>query len=597
MFERLFAFAAVSAFLLSFCSTALSILTDVTNDAGVIATGTMSEGVGWGDFNGDGLLDIFVANFEAENALYISNGDGTFTDAAEKAGVALTDDSPSQGVALGDYDNDGDLDIYLAQYGDRNRLYRNNGNGVFSDVSRDANVGDEGNGMTAAFLDYDNDGWLDIYVVNDGQSNRLYHNEADGTFDDATSDAKIGYNGAGRDAVVGDYNDDGYLDIYVVNDAEPNILYRNEGDGVFEDVSAKAGVNDNGNGRTAAFGDVDNDGDLDLYLANGDMNDVDRHWFFVNKGDGTFEDGTKAAGIDASGQRSSVTFLDYDNDADLDICVIIWGSPNMLYSNNGDGTFVNVARDEKLRRVYSNYAAAFADYDNDGDLDMFLANSTFRDQFNFDGAPNALYRNDLEGGNNWLHIKLTGMGGNSSGIGAKVFVKTGDVRQMREVTSGGLAQDSLIVEFGLGQAGKADTVWVEWPSGEVASFSDVKANQVFVITEGRAVEPSSDKLVVTWGRMKNRLYQNYPNPFNPETWIPYQLAEDADVKIKIHNMAGQLVRTLHLGHKPAGFHTTKGKAAYWDGKNETGEYAASGIYFYTIRAGNFTAAKKMAVSR
>jgi hypothetical protein len=458
-------------------------------------------------------------------------------------------------------------------------------------------VGDEGNGMTAAFLDYDNDGWLDIYVVNDGQSKKLYRNEADGTFDDATADAKVGYNGEGRDAAVGDYNNDGYVDIYVVNDGEPNILYRNDGDGRFEDVSAEAGLDDGGSGRTAAFGDVDNDGDLDLYLANGDMNDVDKHLFFVNKGDGTFEDGSKAAGIDASGQRSSVTFLDYDNDADLDIFVIIWGSPSKLYSNNGDGTFVNVARDEKLRQVYSNYAAAFADYDNDGDLDMFLANSTFRGQFNLNGAPNALYRNDLEGGNNWLHIKLTGMGGNSSAIGAKVFVTTGDVRQMRQITSGGLAQDSLTVEFGLGQAQKADTIQVKWPSGEVVSFGDVNANQVFVITEGRAVEPSSDKLIITWGRMKNHLYQNYPNPFNPETWIPYQLVEDADVNIKIHDAAGRLVKALYLGHKPAGLYISKYRAAYWDGKNEAGEEVSSGVYFYTIRAGDFAAAKKMVTAR
>lgn len=596
MSKKLFVFIVVFTLPIYFCFAAFSVLTDVTKDAGVIATGTMSEGVGWGDFNGDGFLDILVANFDAANALYINNGDGTFTDTAKEAGVALAD-SPSQGVALGDFDNDGDLDIYLAQYGNRDQLYRNDGNGKFFDVARDANVADEGNGMTAAFLDYDNDGWLDIYVVNDGQANRLYHNEADGTFEDAAADARVGYSGAGRDVVVGDYNNDGYVDIYVVNDGESNILYRNDGDGVFEDASVKAGVNDSGSGRTAAFGDVDNDGDLDLYLANGDMNDVDRHWFFVNKGDGTFEDGTKAAGIDASGQRASVTFLDYDNDADLDICVIIWGSPNMLYSNNGDGTFVNVAKDEKLRRVYSNHAAAFGDYDNDGDLDMFLANSTFRGQFNFDGAPNAFYRNDLEDGNNWLHIKLTGIGGNSSAIGTKVFVKTGDVRQMREITSGGLAQDSLTVEFGLGQAQKADMIQVKWPSGEVVSFGDVDANRLFVITEGRAVEPSSDKMIMTWGGIKNCLYQNYPNPFNPETWIPYQLVEDVDVSIRIYDIAGQLVRTLHLGRKPAGFYISKHKAAYWDGKNQAGEIVSNGVYFYTIQAGDFTAAKKMAATR
>ncbi len=596
MSKKLFAFTVFSALILSLCSVALSILTDVTNDAGVTAIGTMSEGVGWGDFNGDGFLDIFVANFQSQNAVYINNGDGTFTNTADQAGVSVKDDS-SQGMAIGDFDNDGDLDVYLTEYGERNRLYRNNGSAVFFDVARDANLGDEDNGMAAAFLDYDNDGWLDIYVVNDGQGNRLYHNEGDGTFGDDTFDAAVGYSGEGRDVVVGDYNNDGHMDIYVVNDGEPNVLYRNDGDGMFVDVSAEAGVNDSGSGRTAAFGDVDNDGDLDLYLANGDMNDVDTHVFFVNKGDGTFEDGTRAAKMDVSGQRASVTFLDYDNDADLDICIIIWGSPNVLYSNNGDGTFMNVARDEKLRKVYSNHATAFADYDNDGDLDMFLANSTFRDQFNFNGAPNALYRNDLEAGNNWLHIELQGIVSNRSAIGARIAVTIAGVRQMREITSGGLAQDSLVAEFGLGQAQKADMVQIEWPSGEIVSFGNVEANQLLVITEGLAVEPPSSKLIITWGRAKSSLYQNYPNPFNPETWIPYQLAEDADVSIKIHNVAGQLVRTLHPGHRPAGLYISKHKAAYWDGKNEMGEDVSSGVYFYTIQAADLIATKTMAISR
>ena len=590
MLEKLFAFLLVFTVILSFCSSAFSIFTDVTKDAGVISTGTMSEGVGWGDFNNDGLLDIFVANFEAQNSVYINNGDGTFIETADQAGISAKND-PTQGIAIGDFDGDGDLDIYLAQYGDGNRLYRNKGNGVFSDVSK------ESGGMAVAFLDYDNDGWLDIYVVNDGQNNRLYHNEGDGTFIDLAADARVDYNGDGRDAIVGDYNNDGLVDIYVVNEDEANILYRNEGDGIFEDVSAAAGVNDIGVGRTAAFGDIDNDGDLDLYLANGDVNDVDKHLFFVNKGDGTFEDGSKAAGIDVSGQRASVTFLDYDNDADLDISIIIWGSPSVLYSNNGDGTFVNVAKDEKLRRVYSNHATTFGDYDNDGDLDMYLANSTFRNQFNFNGAPNVLYRNDLENGNNWLHIKLKGMVSNSSAIGARISVITGDVRQTRQITSGGLAQDSLTAEFGLGQAQEADRVQVNWPSGEITSFNNVAANQLFTITESLAVEPSSDKLIMTWGGVKNGLYQNYPNPFNPETWIPFTLLKTERVSIRIYDMAGRSIRTLELGEKAAGVYTSKGKAAYWDGRSDAGEKVASGVYFYRIQAGDFNAIRKMILVR
>ena len=138
-----------------------------------------------------------------------------------------------------------------------------------------------------------------------------------------------------------------------------------------------------------------------------------------------------------------------------------------------------------------------------------------------------------------------------------------------------------------------DSIQVRWPSGEVASLGNVDANQLLVIREGLAIEPSSDKLITTWGRAKNHLYQNYPNPFNPETWIPYQLAEDADMDIKIHDIAGRLVKTLHLGEKPAGLYIDKCRAAYWDGKNEAGEELSGGVYFYTIQVDEFTATRKM----
>ena len=588
-------------------SFAQTTFTDVTKKAGV-----GHEGSGWGtafgDYNNDGYIDIYVANNGA-NVLYCNNGDGTFTEITKEAGVG--DIRWSIGAIFGDYDNDGDIDIYVENAGGGNALYRNNGDGTFTDVTDDAGVGHNVTGHAAAFFDYDNDGYLDIYVTIDGPPNILYHNNGDGTFSNATSAAGVGATGTSVGIAFGDYDNDGHLDIYVGNFwKDTDVLYRNNGDGTFTDVTDEAGVTKKLSTGGVAFGDYDNDGHLDIYVGNGDGANV----LYRNNGDGTFTDVTDEANVGHTGAADNVAFGDYDNDGYLDIYVVngtIYAREevDVLYRNNGDGTFIDVTDEAGIGGEGPGIGVAFGDYNNDGFLDIYVSNGSMLK------AANVLYRNNGNM-NDWLHIKIVGTKSNKDGIGARVKVVAGALSMIRQVGGdSAYSQNSLPVEFGLGRNTEADLVEIRWPSGIVDTFTNVRANQVIEVTEGASefvvsVEPQ-DKDRATWGKMRlpdvgnqlpvdsfrlpttNSLSQNYPNPFNPDTWIPYQLAEPAEVKIRIYAQSGQLVRKLDLGHKLAGFYLSLDKAAYWDGMNEGGELVSSGIYFYLIEAGDFTATRKM----
>ena len=333
---------------------------------------------------------------------------------------------------------------------------------------------------------------------------------------------------------------------------------------------------------------------------------------YENNGDGTFTNATAKSKLTFSScERLAVG--DYDNDGYIDVYLMPWGIQRALYRNNGDGTFTDVTGETKVRGMSARAGGcALADYDNDGDLDLFEGNNS---------SSSVLYRNEGND-NHWLHVKCLGSIGdipinikrtNRDGVGARVIVQAGDLSMIREINPGcSRGYNPLIAYFGLGQNVTASSVEIRWPSGQVTTLSNVPADQMIEVKEGldgyktlhtgegmrQAVEPSG-KLPGTWGKVKKtELLQNYPNPFNPETWIPYQLAKNSSVVIKIHTSSGQLVRTLELGDKLAGLYTEKTYAAHWDGTNESGEPVASGVYFYTIQAGDeFTETKKMVVAR
>ena len=486
------------------------------------------------DFNGDGFHDIYAVNSKGPNSLYRNSGDGTFTDVAGDAGV----DDPSgtgNGGCAADYDNDGDGDLFLTNYGP-SRLFSNDGDGTFTDVTDAANVRDPAEAFRStgcAWGDYDLDGLPDLILLrhlyeHDQRmfANKdfaggigglvLFHNDGDGTFTDVTSllgdtsgprDTRRGDRagniwGAGFQPGWSDLDNDGDLDLYVVNDLgvdlQPNVLWRNDGATAsgswsFSDVSFGSGADEAMYGMALAVGDYDLDGFLDIFMTN-----IRSNVLLKNEGGAMrFSDVARDAGVGIGmiGRKARVAwgamFLDYDNDGDEDLYVVSGylradepgisaaanpkEQPNVLLRNEGDGTFVQVtssgADDPGVGR-----GGVYLDFNNDGCLDLFVVNL---------GQAARLFQNTCGSGNNYLVVTLVGSGANRDGIGARITVETGDIVQIREVTAGAsqMGQNMLDTHFGLGPADTVDSVTVRWPSGKVQTLTDVAANQRLMVVE------------------------------------------------------------------------------------------------------------------
>ena len=503
---------------------------------------SMSGGVALLDYDNDGYLDIYLVNSltvdmvkskqKTRSILYHNNGDGTFTDVTDKAGVG--DIGWGMGVAIGDYNNDGWDDIYVTCLGP-NHLLRNNGNGTFTDVTQKAGVGDPRWSTGAAFVDYDNDGKLDLFVSNyvdfdvnnlpefgkgrtcqfkgvpvqcgprglKGAGDSLYHNNGDGTFTDVSKKAGVadtdGYYGLG--VIASDFDDDGLVDIFVANDSTPNFLYHNNGDGTFKDIGFPAGVAVNENGSEqgtmgVTLGDYDHSGRLSLFITNFDD---DYNTLYHNDGKGSFTDvsyAAKVAAISLPYVGWGTWFFDYDNDGWPDLLVVnghvypqlpTYRQRNFVHRNNRDGTFSEVA--EQLGAPFAEKrtgrGAAFGDIDNDGDVDVVINN--------LDGPPQLL-RNDGGNAGNSVLIKTVGVKSNRDGIGARVKIISGDLKQIGEVYSGGsyLSQSDLRVHFGLEKRTKIDLIEVHWPSGVVDKVTSVSVNKILTIKEGQGLIEQKD---------------------------------------------------------------------------------------------------------
>ena len=491
---------------------------------------TMGGGGGFIDYNGDGLLDIYLICYsqtpqpagasKLKDVLYRNNGDGTFTDVTESAGIANS--MLGMGLAVGDYNNDGWPDLYITGYG-ASKLYRNSGKGTFTDVTGQAGVNNSLWGTSAAFFDYDNDGYLDLFVCNyltydeknlpctfyegkpycliqnfKGSASRLFHNNGDGTFADVSEKARIANpKGKGLGVVALDYDNDGRLDIFQANDAAANFLYHNNGDGTFSEVALEAGVafDPDGNAR-GGMGvdaeDLDGDGYLEIFVANfsGQTNAL-----FHNDKGGVFTEITNKLGlgtisIPLSGFGSR--FFDYNNDGLVDLFVhnghpfepinkifpeTTYTEPPFLFENTGKG-FRDVAAEHgtPLKKFYAGRGLAVGDFDNDGDSDLLLMNV---------GEPPVLLRNDGGNGNHWLGINLVGTKSNRDAVGAKVTVTAGGRRRSKRRLGGTSycsASDARLL-FGLGASAKIDEVEVRWPSGQISTLKNVRANQYLTIKE------------------------------------------------------------------------------------------------------------------
>ncbi len=569
----------------------------------------MGPGTAAADYDNDGCwMDIFVVGDGGlPNALYHNNRNGTFQDIAEKAGVAETPNG--RGCVWLDYNNDGWPDLYVSCDGP-NYLFKNNGDCTFTDVSHHAGVADAQHGTSIAVADYDHDGWLDIYVANWGRPasllvfnpapriNVLYRNKGDGTFEEVTQEAGIDDGGIAWGAIFFDYNNDTWADLFVANDHGPDKLYRNKGDSTFEDVSEQSGIVTLIRGKpTGAMGlcvgDYDNDTDLDLFVTN-----YDEDLLWRNNGDGTFTNVAEEVGVANTGVGWYASFIDFDNDGYRDLYVVNGDvdnsqktNLNRLYHNNRDGTYVDRAEALGVTANAVARGATSGDFDNDRDIDFFIVNNTGY----------TLLKNELEDDTRRIQaahkrilIRLIGTESNRDGIGTRVTVKHGNHVQTQELIcgTGFLGSDSLELEFGLGTGHPTGDITLEWPSGIVETYSFSSSHDLYIFTEAHdvvtSVEPHG-KQFTSWGKIKTaEVFQNYPNPFNPETWIPYKLNESSDVQISIYSSIGELVRTFNLGHQTQGE-----QKLHWDGKNANGESVASGIYFYQFKAGNTKSVQKM----
>ena len=491
-------------------------------------------GVCVSDFDGDGWQDIYFVNgrdlygrgIKVQNALYRNQGDGTFSDITDQAGVPGT--GFGLGCVWGDYDNDGHPDLFVTQYG-KNVLYHNNGDGTFSDVTDQAGVGGMEFGTYfhsgATFFDYDRDGKLDLYVggyvkfgpdaqrycklqgvtsscppsAYEGSANLLYHNNGNGTFTNVTKQSGI-FQPAGKNLAVGasDYDNDGWPDLFVANDGLKAYLYHNEHNGTFKEQSILSGMAYTGSGNTMAamcisLGDYNNDGLLDLYIS--DFQGSSDH-LWKNEGQGLFDEVSNQAGISIP-TRGVLSFgggfFDYDNDGWLDLFIanghvypeVEQVSPethykqtNTLFHNDRNGKFVDVTKfsGDAFERPHAGRGVAFADFDNDGFVDAVVANN---------GDPPLLMHNSGVTGKHFASIKLVGTKSNRDAMGARLTLTSGKLTQTREIAGGGsyLSGSDLRAHFGLNMSTRIEKLEIIWPSGTHQLFQNLPSDQFYVIEE------------------------------------------------------------------------------------------------------------------
>ena len=498
---------------------------------------TTGPGCAFLDYDNDGWMDIYLVNSgkcdfydlspPLRNALYRNNRDGTFSDVTEKARVA--GGGYGQGVAVGDYDSDGFPDLYVTQYG-RSILYHNNGDGTFTDVTEKAGVAAPGWSSSAVWFDYDNDGRLDLFVCQfvefsksrnkscgPGEEGKhgyciprlyqpmpswLFHNNGDGTFTDVSKASGIAnYPGKAWGVVAADVNNDGRLDLFVGNDTVPNFLFMNRGNGRFEETATYAGVAYSGDGRARSGMGVDSadfnqDGWMDLFVAN-----IDREMFAIyqNNHDETFDDQAGPTGIGAATRLMSgwgLKFFDYDNDGNLDLFLangnpddlienlhsqVKYQEPLMLFHNTGK-SFQNVSAQSGpvFAKPLSARGMAIGDFNNDGGVDVLVSVN--------DAAP-VLLRNNAGNQNHWLGVKLVGKKSNPDAVGARITYQAGDLKRSRTKVGGGsfLSSHDPRIVLGIGKRPKIDWLEIKWPqpSGAIERFTELPIDRYITIVEGK----------------------------------------------------------------------------------------------------------------
>ncbi|MCP4545581.1 MAG: PKD domain-containing protein [bacterium] len=528
----------------------------------VDALPTTAQGVGaaWVDYQSDGVPDLFLTNNGTANILFRNESNGNFTMVGDEV---IGNTGTGHAGVWADYDSDGLADLYLVNYEQPNCLLRNLGGGEFADVAS-GELSEAGPYTGATWVDYNIDGLLDLYLTVDGASNILFKNALvhEGTMYVVNVTGPGGGTESSQAAAWADFDNDGDQDVFIVNRNEENHLYENIQDFGFVELTGNASINDIGDGASATWGDYDGDGFLDLYVVNDGQPDL----LLKNTGSG-FERIMHAPLFD-SGNGRSASWGDFDNDGDLDLYVSRHEQQDLYLRNDGGDQFLKVDFFTE-GTTGSGGSVALADYDGDGDLDIYLANY----------SDNKLLENLCQNGNSWLHVDLVGGESNRSAIGARIRIVTGSISQIREINggSGSSSQNSPTVEFGLGENTVVDSLIIQWPSGLGQIETQVAVNQRLIIIEGETVSIDAHDDSVP---PATSICQAYPNPFNPVTTIQYNVSKEASVDLRIHDVAGRLVRTLIDDE----YHDIGRYYKVWDGRDQYGRSMTAGVYFCRFEA-------------
>ncbi len=576
--------------------------TNVTSAAGFSYahgySGVVSEarraagGVAVGDYDRDGWYDLYVVRGNiGPNLLFRNLGNGTFQEVGAAAGVNINA-ANGCGPTFGDYNGDGWLDLIIGGIDPTlPRLFRNQGNGTFAEVTSGCGISTILNTFACTFGDYDLDNDLDLFLSHwgpIGSPDHLWRNNGNGTFTSADWDADLAILGdEGADysftANFADINNDHYPDLLVAADFDRTKVFLNDGDGTFTNVTN--GVISDENGMGGAVGDYDNDGDLDWFVSSvWDPNGVpEGSWgvtgnrLYRNVGAGVFQDVTAAAGVRQGWWGWGSSFADFNNDGNLDLLHVNgWTTAEFdrdstrVFLSNGNATFTEMSYALGLRDVGQGRGVACFDYDRDGDLDIFIANN---------GSGPSFFRND--GGNalKYLSVRLAGPSPNTEGIGARIFVTAGGVTQMREIRCGNnyVSQDPAAAHFGLGSATLITELRVEWADGEVTVLNSLAPNQNLVLDQnatgvsaGAGSTPLESAIQLAGGA---------PNPFGASTTIRFRLPQRSDVSLRVYSLAGRHVATLVEEPRAPGEYRVD-----WDGRDGAGRLAAAGTYVVRLES-------------
>lgn len=524
---------------------------------------TYSEGCAWGDYDNDGDVDVVVSTFNDfcwpcnfPIQLYRNDGNNLFT--RINTGPIATENNVTAGCSWGDYDNDGKLDLFVSTlFGNNNLLFHNEGNGNFTKVQNGIVVNDGGSSTSCLWLDYDKDGKLDLFVLNQ-QSDFLYHNEGNGNFTKIVSGALVNDGLSGRSCAALDYNNDGWMDIITTAWGGPIRLFNNY-NGTFILTN---GIIPNYNAYYdgIAVGDYDNDGWLDLFICaiNSGSN------LLLHNNNGTFSPVSSLPSQESGPQGFGCTWADINNDGYLDLFATNLNSSNFLYKNNGNGNFSRINGEIiAFEQVYG-IGNSTADFNLDGKMDLFVANN---------GVPNApannlLYKNIFQTSNKYIGIKLKGCTQNKSAIGARIKVVAGGNSYIREVSGGGgyHSQNMQFQHFGIGSATNIDSIIVKWTTGNTSKLINIPSNQYITIDECLiGIISYSSEIPQDFS-----LSQNYPNPFNPTTRFKFSIPKAEIITLKVFDYLGREVSTLLNDELQAGHYEYS-----FDAGN-----LSSGIYFY-----------------